>query len=291
MKVRSSFPLVIFLLTFSFASAQKDDLGVMTFNIRYDNPGDNEYSWENRKKMVFSVLADNEPEIIGFQEALKGQVDELWEFLKGYGHAGVGRDDGKNAGEFSPVFYDSARFVLKAASTFWLSESPDVPGTRSWNSACNRIVTWVRFFDKQAKKTIFVFNTHFDHISEQARIESAKLIVNRIERIAGNETVILTGDFNSTNTSQSYQILTDPSHAYPLQDTRTLAGRNAFGPSYSFIGFPFNPDDGNMIDFIFISKEPGLKVLQNDIINYHVKDKYPSDHLPVLTKLQYTVKN
>ena len=291
MKVRSSFPLVILLLTFFFASAQKDELGVMTFNIRYDNPGDNEYSWENRKKMVFAVLADNEPEIIGFQEALKGQVDQLREFLKGYGYAGVGRDDGKYGGEFSPVFYDTARFVLEAASTFWLSESPDVPGTRSWNSACNRIVTWVRLFDRQAKRTIFVFNTHFDHISEQARIESANLIVNRIERIAGNETVILTGDLNSTDTSMTYRILTDPSSGHPMQDTRKMALDHASGPSYSFVGFPFNPGRNEMIDFIFITENPGLRVLWNKVIDYHVNDKYPSDHLPVLTKFEYNQKN
>lgn len=291
MKVKSPFFAIVLLLTVFFASAQHDELNVMTFNIRYDNPSDNEYSWANRKKMVFAVLAEYGPAIIGFQEALKGQVDQVQDYLKGYGRAGVGRDDGKEAGEFCVIFYDSARFAMKDGATFWLSESPDVPGTRSWNSACNRIVTWVKLFDKLANRTIFVFNTHFDHISEQARIESAKLIMHRMDSIAGNGTVILTGDFNSTDTSRSYQILTDPSHSHPLRDTRKLAGTNASGPSFSFVGFPFNPEEGNLIDFIFISEDPGLKVLQNEVIGYHVKDKYPSDHLPVLATFEYTVKN
>jgi len=280
----------MWFLMISFSSGHAQKLGVMTFNIRYDNPADNEFSWTNRKEMVFRVLKEYKPEIIGFQEALKGQVDQIQHFLKGYKNAGVGRDDGREAGEFSVIFYDSLRFVMKDGATFWLSETPDIPGTKSWNAACNRIVTWIKLFDKETTKIIFVFNTHFDHISEQARVESAKLILNRINRIAGKETVILTGDFNSTDTSQAYQILTSSSLKNPFLDTRKLAGKNTFGPAYSFVGFPFNPVKNEIIDFIYISKNSDLKVIQNQIIDFHVNDKYPSDHLPVLTQFKYEVK-
>ena len=287
MAVKRFFFFCLFFLFILSGSAQNDEFSVMTFNIRYDNPSDNEFSWANRKGMVFSVLEEYKPEIIGFQEALKGQVDQIREFLKGYQKEGVARDDGKESGEYSVIFYDSARFVRKDGGTFWLSETPDIPGTKSWNAACNRIVTWIELFDKKENKSLFVFNTHFDHISEQARIESAKLILNRISRIAGKETVILTGDFNSTDTSMSYRILTDPSSVNPLIDTRKIAGRNAYGPTYTFGGFPFKPVENEMIDFIFLSKKSPLGVLQNRVIDYHVKDKYPSDHLPVQTKFTY----
>jgi endonuclease/exonuclease/phosphatase family metal-dependent hydrolase len=289
-KSKNLFFCGICLLILACSSAQTIDLSVMTFNIRYDNPADMEYSWVNRKEMVFTVLEKYKPEIIGFQEALKGQVGQINEFLKGYKCTGVGRDDGKEKGEYSVIFYDSSRFVQKGGSTFWLSETPDIPGSISWNSACTRIVTWARLFDKKAGRYLFVFNTHFDHISEIARFESAKLLLTKIKQIAAQETVILTGDFNSSDTSSAYSVLTNPHSEFPMDDTRKLAGKNSLGPPYSFIGFPFNPGN-EIIDFIFISRNRGLKVTRNSIIDFHRDYKYPSDHLPVMAKFKYVTKN
>jgi endonuclease/exonuclease/phosphatase family metal-dependent hydrolase len=280
---------VICLLLVLCSSAQTNDLKVMTFNIRYDNPSDNEYSWANRKEMVFEVFKKYNPAIIGIQEALKGQVDQIQEFLTGYKYTGVGRDDGKTAGEYAVIFFDSLRFENKGGSTFWLSETPDIAGSKSWNAACTRIVTWVRLLDKKENRILVVFNTHFDHISEQARLESARLLSARIKQIAGQETVILTGDFNSTDTSGAYELLTSNSLSAML-DTRKLAGKNAKGPPYTFIGFPFHPEKDEIIDFIFISKNSGLRIVNNTIIDYHRNDKYPSDHLPVLTQFEYLIK-
>ena len=286
-KYKKLFFSVICLLTALCSSAQTNDLKVMTFNIRYDNPSDNEYSWSNRKEMVFEVFHKYDPAIIGFQEALKGQVDQIKEYLAGYKYTGVGRDDGKTTGEFAPVFYDSLRFEEKGGSTFWLSETPDIPGSKSWGAACTRIVTWVRLFDNKENRFLVVFNTHFDHMSEKARLESARLLSTRISQITGPETVILTGDFNYTDTNGAYHHLTGRNSPSALMDTRKLAGKNAAGPPYSFVGFPFNPVKDEIIDFIFISGNSGLKVLQNTIIDFHRDDKYPSDHLPVLTQFEY----
>jgi endonuclease/exonuclease/phosphatase family metal-dependent hydrolase len=280
----------IYLLLVLCSSAQTNDLKVMSFNIRYNNPSDNEYSWANRKEMVFEVLQKFNPGIIGFQEALKGQVDQIQEYLTGYKYTGVGRDDGKTAGEFAVVFYDSLRFEKKGGSTFWLSETPDVPGSKSWGSACNRIVTWVRLLDKKENRFLVVFNTHFDHISEQARLESARLLSTRIQQIAGQETVILTGDFNSTDTSAAYFLLTSQNSHSAMLDTRKLAEKNATGPPYTFIGFPFHPAKDEIIDFIFISGNSDLKVIENRIIDFNQNGRYPSDHLPVLTQFEYLIK-
>jgi endonuclease/exonuclease/phosphatase family metal-dependent hydrolase len=278
------------LLSFLASSAQKADLKVMTFNIRYDNPSDGEFSWENRKNMVFRVLDDEQPAIIGFQEALKGQVDQIRDHLKGYKSEGVGRDDGRDAGEFSIIFYDSSRFERTEGATFWLSETPVIPGSKSWNSACTRIVTWVRLLDKKQNQQLVIFNTHFDHISEQARVESAKLVSSRMNTIAGKETVILMGDFNSSDTSAAYHFLTGTATEYPMKDTRELAGKNSTGPPYSFVGFPFHPLIGEIIDFIFINQNSDLRVLRNQIIDFHVNGKYPSDHLPVIAEFEYSQK-
>jgi endonuclease/exonuclease/phosphatase family metal-dependent hydrolase len=274
--------LVILCLGTFGAFAQQDDFRVMTFNIRYDNPDDGEYSWKNRKTLVKEVLDLNKPQIIGFQEALKNQVSDLQSILKGYNHSGVGRDDGKDAGEFSVIFYDTLRYTFKEGSTFWLSETPEIPGSVSWNSACTRIVTWVKLIDRTSKMTICVFNTHFDHVSELARVESARLLLKRMKLIAGSNPVILTGDFNATDTTAACKILTDPRSVFPMNDSRTMSGKEASGPSCSYVGFPFHPKDGELIDFIFVSANSGLKVKKTNVITFHRKDKYPSDHLPVM---------
>jgi endonuclease/exonuclease/phosphatase family metal-dependent hydrolase len=283
--------LVWFVMLIAYGvRAQEADLKVMTFNIRYDNPDDSIYSWSNRKTMVFDMLGQYKPAILCVQEALKGQADQLKKYLKGYTYCGVGRDDGMEAGEYSAIFYDSTRFVNQGGSTFWLSETPGVPGSKSWNTACTRIVTWARLFDTKKNRQLLVFNTHFDHVSEEARQKSARLLSARMSMITGTENVILTGDFNSTDTSAAYRTLTDTASAFPVADTRILAGVNFSGPPYTFIGFPFNPMTNEIIDFIFIADNRELLVTGCRIIDYHMNDKYPSDHLPVLTEFKYINK-
>lgn len=282
--------VLTFLLGFTFLAArsqQGGELKVMTFNIRFDNPTDSIYSWDNRKRMVFQLLDQRKPAIIGLQEALKKQIEEIQLALPSYKHVGVGREDGVDGGEFSPIFYDSTRFTQLNQGTFWLSETPQVPGSKSWGTACTRIVTWVILKEVKSGKIIYCYNTHFDHISDKARLESAKMIQKHMKNFAGGEEVLVTGDFNSNQQGSAYKQLVDRTSIYPLNDTRKLAGIHATGPSYSFVGFPFKPSSEGIIDYIFIKVNSTFKVKSNEIIDFHVGDKYPSDHLPVMTIFSY----
>ncbi|MGA3013912.1 MAG: endonuclease/exonuclease/phosphatase family protein [Bacteroidales bacterium] len=278
--------LVLFAALFCtlFASGQRSGLKVMTFNIRYDNPADGDYSWKNRLPLIKDILLQEGPDIVGFQEALKNQVDGLQEFLKDYTWAGVGRDDGAEKGEYSVIFYRSIRFIKLGGSTFWLSETPSVPGSRSWKMGCTRIVTWVKLMDQNSNNILFVFNTHFDNASAEARAQSAKLLKEKITEIAGNSTCIITGDFNDSTSSVPIQTLTSGQGA--LVNTQNLSMTKPGGPDYTFIDFPFNPQKGNTCDYIFLKNAPIIKVIRHLVLTFNRDNKYPSDHLPVCVELQ-----
>lgn len=275
----------LFILPVS-VSAQVWNIPVMSYNIRYNNPEDGIYSWASRKTMVEAMLKMQTPGIVGFQEVLKGQVNDLAIILKPFAWVGVGRDDGKDAGEFAPIFYDPVRFTLKNSGTFWLSETPEVPGSKSWNAACPRIVTWAKLRDTESGKILFVFNTHFDHISEKARNESALLLLSAIGQIAGKHWVIVTGDFNGTRISEMYRILTSTPPDKALLNTARISRDEPQGPDYTFIGFPFAPEPGNTIDFIFSRSGKGVVVKEHAVVTYNTGGKYPSDHLPVQTTFE-----
>ena len=257
-------------------------LTVMTFNIRYANPSDGIYSWKNRIPLVAHVLRASDPDLAGFQEALRSQVDNLAVILKDWAWSGVGRDDGRAAGEFSAVFFRRARFRKLDGGTFWLSETPEVAGSRSWEAACNRIVTWVRLEDTLTGKTLFFFNTHFDHASPLAREKSAALLTERVAKIAGGAEVLVTGDFNEGRGSRMYAILTTGPAA--LQNTADLAIEPTPNPDYTFVGFPFQPRAGEAIDFVFGRNLTTWRPLRRTVVTYNVDGKYPSDHLPVVTE-------
>ncbi len=284
--------LLLFSILISFSSlSQVSSLRVMTFNIRYNNPADSLYSWENRKEMVFGVITKYQPDVIGIQEALKDQVYDLQEGLKGYAWYGVGRDDGKDSGEYCAIFYKKERFEVKGSSTFWLSETPEKQGSRSWNSACTRIVSWMRVRERKSNQEILILNTHFDHASEEARIESARLLLNQIGRMAGVETpVILTGDFNSTKSDMAYSILTNTSPQFRLTDSRLMGSDTTSEVSFSFVGFPFHPRKGELIDFIFLKNDKDLKIRKYHVITDNTNGLYPSDHLPVFAEIDILKK-
>lgn len=266
------------------------NLKVITFNIRFNNPNDGPFAWERRKPLVFDIIQQETPEILGIQEALHDQVIDLQHVLPGYQWVGSGRDDGKELGEFNPIFFNSTRFVIKDNGTFWLSETPNKPGSRSWNSACNRIVTWVKLYDRQFRKKLFVFNTHFDHLSKEARVESAYLLISAIKQIARDNWVIVTGDFNDIEGSPMYKILTGSTLENSLMNTSRISRKEPVGPSYTFIGFPFKPEDGNTIDFIFTKNNRSATVIEHRISTYNFQGRYPSDHLPVIVNFELKIK-
>lgn len=252
------------------------NIKVITFNIRYDNPADSIFSWKERKAMVFRMLDQEKPDILCTQEVLRNQAGDILTQIKRFDWFGVGRDDGKDAGEYSAIFFDKSKFEKLDGSVFWLSEKPHVPGSRSWNSACTRIVTWVKLKEKKTGKMIFVFNTHFDHVSESARENSAAMLVRAVDSLAGKNISIITGDFNDNRKSKMFSLLTAD-----LTEARTLHNPVFPAPDFTFIGFPYKEHPGDEIDFIFLKNPEKIRVQEYHAIRYNENGLYPSDHLPV----------
>ncbi len=269
------------LISFSYdISAQQNTYGslnVLSYNIRYNNPGDSINAWPNRKEWVKSLVKFYDTDILCIQEGLADQVDFL-QAATGFGVEGVGRDDGKRAGEFVAIYYNPSRFVKRVSGHFWLSETPDVP-SKGWDAAIVRLCTWVRLYDKERKQEFFVFNTHYDHMGAVARLRSSELIQKQIPLIAGDFPVILAGDLNVTPETQSVSVLKSF-----LSDAREVSMEPAYGPAGSFSGFNFASPLKDRIDYIFTSKQ--FKVLKYGILSDSKDQRYPSDHLPVLAKVR-----
>ncbi|HUV12720.1 MAG TPA: endonuclease/exonuclease/phosphatase family protein, partial [Acidobacteriota bacterium] len=186
--------------TFS-AGAQEDSpksaIKVVSYNIRYGTAQDGPDNWKNRRQIVFESLKTQGPDLVGVQEALRFQIDEILEVMPHFQLAGVGRDDGKSKGEYSAVLFDSDRFELLASSTFWYSDTPEVPGSKSWGNSIPRICTWARLRDKRTHSHLYLFNTHFDHRSQPSRERSAQALIEAIRLRDHQDPVIVTGDFNA----------------------------------------------------------------------------------------------
>ena len=269
--------LIIILLPFTLMAQQ---MNIISFNIRYNNPGDGENAWPNRKEMVTGLLQFHDPDIFGLQEALHDQIKFIDEELPKYDWFGVGRDDGKKEGEFCPVFYRTDKFILLDKGNFWLSETPEKPSL-GWDAAIKRIVTWGKFQSKVTGKQFVVFNTHFDHVGVEARKNSAKLIRERIKDMTEgvNLPVIVTGDFNLTPDQEPIQML----KKY-FSDSHDITNEPPYGPEGTFSGFDFNADLTRRIDYIFV--RGNIEVLEYAALSDSKDQRYPSDHLPVFTRVQ-----
>ena len=265
-------------------NSNSNSLRMMTYNIRFDNPADGVHAWPNRKELVASVIRFHKADIIGVQEALEYQIQDLMELLPGYDWVGVGRNE-DGGGEFSAILYRSSVVAVKAAQTFWLSESPDEPGSKSWDSSLPRIATWAHFLTSSDGRELFVLNTHFDHRGEQARLESARLLKEQVSKLANGLPVIVMGDLNATSEQPPLVLLSDT----PLSDGRSL--RDGFvhsivphhGPASTWTGFTKIEAD-RRIDYIFASED--LPIHYHAILTDKLEDRYPSDHLPVLVEVE-----
>jgi endonuclease/exonuclease/phosphatase family metal-dependent hydrolase len=252
---------------------------VMSYNIRYNNPGDAEHAWPHRVDRVASTILFNQAELVGVQEALKGQLDDLAERLPEYAWLGVGRDDGKESGEYSAIFYRTDRFAPVDSGTFWLSKNPSIPGSKDWDAAITRVATWAHFRDLAADTSLFYFNTHFDHRGVIAREKSAELLENRIARMAGSYPTVLTGDLNFTEEAPGYAALTSS-----LRDVFYESGQPHHGPvSTIYGGFQVTHETGRRIDYIFVKNN--LKPLQHATLSDNWEGHFASDHLAVLATL------
>ncbi len=276
-------PLLFVLLT--SCSLNQERIKVLSFNIRYDNPSDGENSWSNRKYMVTDLIHSVYPDVMGMQEATHRQFSDLGAILPEYARSGVGRDDGKERGEYAAILYKKIEFNLLDESTFWLSEHPDDTGSISWGAHLPRVVSWVKLEEKKTKKVFYVFNTHFSHVSDSAKMQSARLLISKINIIANGKPVILTGDFNFTNESKGYAILTEKtSDAAGLTDAQFASETPHFGGNVTYNGFG-TVEDGKKIDFVFVNHS--FTVLQHGIYPIHEKDHYISDHYPVFSELEF----
>ena len=258
--------------------AQKDTpITVATYNVRYDNKGDGVNVWPNRKEKVKALIQFHEFDLFGTQEGLRNQLNDIAE-LKEFAFIGAGRDDGKEAGEHSAIFYKKDRFKVVQSGNFWLSETPDKPG-KGWDATCcNRICSWAKLNDLKAKKEFYFFSVHFDHQGVEARRQSGKLMVEKIKEIATNTPVILVGDFNSTPETEQIKIIQTL-----LSDARNVTAMPPYGPEGTFNSFKFDALMDKRIDYIFVSKH--FDVLKYGVLTDANQQRYPSDHQPVVVKV------
>ncbi|WP_316831497.1 endonuclease/exonuclease/phosphatase family protein [Pedobacter aquatilis] len=272
----------IFLITAAFAlsitALKAQEITIGTFNIRYDNPADSGNLWVNRAPIVANLVRFHGFDILGVQEGLKNQLDDINGALPEYARYGKGRDDGKDAGEHSAIFYRKDRFKLLKSGDFWLSETPDVPG-KGWDvTCCNRICSWVYLEDLKTKKQFFAFNVHYDHQGMIARRESSKLILKKINEIAGTKPVLLTGDFNGGRDSEWYKSI---ANSNVLADVNTKV-KFPYANNGSSNGFR-TPRGQGVIDHIFMSSQ--FTASKWGILTDTYFGKFPSDHFPVLAEV------
>lgn len=271
------------ILTGLSISMEAQDLHVMTFNLRFNNPGDGINAWPNRKLFASSQVAFHETDILGVQEALHGQILDLLEQLPGFAFTGVGRDDGREKGEYSAILYNTRSVKLLKSETFWLSETPTVPGSKSWDAAITRIVTWALFRDLKTKKEFYFFNTHFDHIGKIARRSSAELLLRKVSEIAGKTPAIITGDFNAHPDDEPIQVIMDKNNPLHFTDSKSVSMQPHYGPAGTFNAFQSKEQSDQPIDYIFLKGK--FKVLQHATLSQTWEGRFSSDHFPVFARI------
>ena len=282
-----------------------DSLEVMSFNIRYGTARDGDNVWDLRRSAVIEIIETFRPDVLGVQEALRFQLDELVAVMPRYEEIGVGRTDGIEAGEYAAILVDRSRLKVLEQGTFWFSDTPEVPGSKSWGNDITRICTWVRLRDRTSGRSFYTFNVHWDHQSQPSRVRSAELLMERIgQRAAAADPVLVTGDFNAGESNPAFQYLLgvvaaapgrspesgprgapDTSHGgerpVRLVDTFRTLHPDATDEG-TFNGFE-GRTDGDKIDAVLASGE--WKVLAAEIVRAAPGGRYPSDHFPVVARV------
>ena len=279
------FLLVLILFTLqSFVSAFEID--ALSFNIRFDNPKDGENAWPNRKEMVGQWVKSESPDVIGLQEALRHQIDDIKKVATAYSEYGVGRDDGKSRGEHCTILYLKKRFTLdkKDCGTFWFSDTPEKIASKSWGNEIPRICTWARLIHKKTGKGFYLYNVHYDHQSQSSRIGASNLIIERISnRKQSNEPIILMGDFNAAEKNPAITAFKE--EPLKLVDTFRVVKPDEKMVK-TFHGFRGGSFMGGKIDHVFILPKTA-KVRSAEIVRFNKDEKYLSDHYPVRAKLSF----
>ena len=257
---------------------------VMSFNIRYGTANDGENHWTRRREMLFDVIREQNADLIGLQEALAAQIDEIVAAVPAYAVVGVGRDDGKARGEFSAILFRRDRFRVADSGTFWFSDTPAVPGSKHWGNNITRISTWARFIDRDGS-AFWHFNLHLDHQSQPSRERSTELLLQRITARSGPaEPVVVTGDFNVGETNPAiYTMVGKPGGQGAFVDTFRVK-YPADKEVGTFNGFKFGATTGDKIDYVLV--QPGTEVSDAAIIRTSRDNRYPSDHFPVIARIR-----
>lgn len=273
--------LTMILLNCSGIVSAQNSVSIMSYNIKLDYPKVGENSWTSRKPSFIGLLNFYEPDVLGVQEAMPNQMKDMDSLLVQYDFVGVGRDDGKNEGEYSAIFYYKDKFKIVESGTFWLSQTPEKV-SMGWDAACNRVCTYALFENIKSKKRFWVFNTHFDHVGVVARANSTQLILKKIQDITSNKLpVILMGDFNLEPETDNIQLIKST-----LEDSKEISVSMPFGPLGTFNNFEFDKPVTRRIDYIFVSKDT-IKVNKYAVLSDNKDLKYPSDHLPVFVEIQF----
>lgn len=278
---------------YSFAQQSNDSAGidvrVMSFNIRNGRANDGDNRWEHRKEFAADVIRDAKLDVVGLQEAFRFQLDDLRTQLPDFQEVGEGRD-GDKKGEYSAILYCGNRFSALDSGTFWLSDTPEVK-SRHWGNRYLRICTWVRLKDKNTNQCFYVYNTHFDHQSQNARLKSAQLIAKRINDRAHKNPFLLTGDFNADEDNPVIMYIKDKNPTLTdspiaLIDTfrKLHPEKNSVGTGGGFEGRA----DGKKIDYVFV--QANAEVISAKIIRTERDGRYPSDHSPVSAEVRLSPK-
>lgn len=271
-------------------------VSLMTFNIRLGVANDGDNAWEKRKSMVFSVIRDQGGDFVGMQEAWKFQIEDILQAVPAYQCLGRGRQVDPDTDEWSPICYRHARWtpVPEEKGTFWLSETPETPGSKSWDSSLPRICTWARFVENATGRSLYVFNTHYDHLGQTARLNSSRLIASRMnQRKMQDVPVVFMGDFNAGENNEAILYLKGTTvqgtkNPIPFVDTfRVLYPQQSnVGTFHGWTG----RKTGDKIDYIWSQPESsgGPKVTEAAIVYDNTQSRYPSDHFPVKTTLVFS---
>jgi endonuclease/exonuclease/phosphatase family metal-dependent hydrolase len=274
------FPIFLLLLSLLLvqSSFAQEIYTIATYNIRYANPNDEGNLWKDRAPHLINLIRFHEMDIIGTQEGLYQQLEEIKEDLN-FPYIGVGRDTGKNEGEFSAVFYNPDKFTLLDQDSFWLSPTPEKP-SKGWDASLNRICSWGKFKSREGQE-FYVFNVHYDHRGQKAREESSKLLLQKIKTINAEKLpCILTGDFNIEEDNPAYrEIIKDGL----MMDSKKESKYPPYGPVGTFTGFKWEMLPEKRIDYIFVSDR--VSVIHQATLSDNYGKKYPSDHFPVVVKV------
>lgn len=278
--------LIIFVsllfLAMAYGKAEdKEVLKIATFNLRMDTPSDGENAWFHRKDMVNDLIRFYGFDLFGTQEGFTHQLNDILR-LSDYRFIGVGRDDGKDAGEHCAIFYRSDRFKVLDQGDFWLSEHPEKPG-RGWDgTCCNRICTWGKFEDLKNHKQFYFFNVHYEYEGDVARRESSNLMISQIKSIAGNQPVFLTGDFNAFPTEEPIRILNDSGF---LNDSYKITKEAPFGPVCTYHGYDSTIKTEERLDYIWVTDS--IQIDKYGVLTNTLYGHTPSDHFPVMVVAEF----